>query len=218
MSTWKDLLNEFSDEGVVDCNIHNHDLEKPGLVGDSSGLTCLRKAMKRSKQWHCFSHWLFWTSGSPPKNKKTCADLRRCHILHPAQSHPGLSYDSCVCSAQTSCEIGCQVRSMFGRLIFVSLLVVKLVVCICWQTYYSWTAPATMNGLKYASVASAFNIADEACYIAYCLVGVFAIFAPSCFTLLSRTLKLRDFCTGSGASDLWKSPRTLAGKPNFTKQ
>ena len=92
--------------------------------------------------------------------------MRRCHILHPAQSHPGLSYDSCVCSAQTSCEIGCQVRSMFGRLIFVSLLVVKLVVCICWQTYYSWTAPATMNGLKYASVASAFNIADA--WLQYC--------------------------------------------------
>lgn len=38
ISSWLDLLNEFSDEGVVDCNIHQHECDKPGLVGDSTGL------------------------------------------------------------------------------------------------------------------------------------------------------------------------------------
>ena len=39
MSTWKSLLDEFADEGVVDYGIHNHQLEKPALVDQCTGLS-----------------------------------------------------------------------------------------------------------------------------------------------------------------------------------
>ena len=42
VSSLKQLLDEFADEGVVDLQLHNHELEKPGLAAgsDSSGLGC----------------------------------------------------------------------------------------------------------------------------------------------------------------------------------
>jgi len=154
VSSLKQLLDEFADEGVVDIQLHNHELEKPGLAAgsDGSGLSCSMLQL------------MHLCTKTITKMRLACyvrpeGDITYFIKPKPSQARCGSTQESNkMLLLLILIRDGGVVDMCDGYVQSIAKQKTFYLSCYRWQTHYSWTAPTSLNGLKYSSVASAFNV------------------------------------------------------------